>query len=1014
MNIINRIEQNVNNVKGLKAALTEYAAENPWINPIPCHHRDGKKPACKGVGSLSNLIQGVSLDELNGYSYLCLGTILKGQIAIDIDSPEAYQTLQELQVTCNLSDLPPTYTVSSAEGREARIYTFHNTGSVIDLRVKDAHGQYPNWSKLEFRTGNAYQIVAGKHPSGAIYRIVDDRPPVPFPQDWIAALGGFKRWAENKVKTEKAETNTQNPVPNMSKLNELMNGNGHKEQNGNGNGHNGHKEYKREQARHKEHKEHKGDVNAQLAAILHAIEVIREHNPIYLEDNHEGRIKVGMILHSVSPDEKGFEAWCDYADIIGYNLKEKGTNGSNRLQGFRDSWKSFKVGGGLSAKSVTYWLKAATEGAEPEAIREINNAIAIVREHFSDTRIELNEYIQIAGTLGLTRIQRESDVLALCKEHGAYNKNEEIHDRIDALIEKLQSDKERYADIVGKAETLNKTIFDYSAIASVPVIKAVEDLSRLHGTRGLQAHKLILALIGIYSGTIGKNILFTVNKHDHYPHLFLNFIANAAGGKSVYVNPFISILEKWQAEAEIQNNQLAVMYEKKRQSFITTINGATKQKKKDKDDEDHVTIPTGSIPERLRMVLDDLHIEYERKTEYTTEEITTLELAVVNKQFPPFNYKHEWGIFGEATLQGIREKSGMMRKQGLVIAPDEIGALLDYQSNISSGDNERSYVRMWNAKPATSTRASMTTQHHSHYQTSIIGTLQTGHLDVYYDAKRDISGLISRILWVDQSDPVFFDEVDESIADEVYDRFNSELEALYKTAERTAELTKGDEKTRIKPTPEAKKLWQYYYGKTYATAQDNADKQTVYATWKSRSQEQCARIALTLHCLKYGTAAITTQIQTDIVALAIEIMDYFDICFQNLFNGGVDVDQIAEDLYQGDAKVDSNRVEWFYKICKKVRKNGGSYKFVKNDKFFFKERSESMFTTFGLNDGRKTLGNDGFTTIANEMEEAGLITFNSMTMTIKLKNGETTAKLEALQELTMEQKEKTTDKENTK
>lgn len=145
---------------------------------VPCFRspKDHRKPPCKGASEWES--RRISAQELKQFPQMeMLALVLEDKYFVfDCDSPEAWDALASLS---QLYPLPETLEVRSGkEGRKSLFYRLTKPLKVLaEAPVKT----------LEYRTGKHYQVIAGLHPSGNIYK-QNGQPIAELPDYWFDYL----------------------------------------------------------------------------------------------------------------------------------------------------------------------------------------------------------------------------------------------------------------------------------------------------------------------------------------------------------------------------------------------------------------------------------------------------------------------------------------------------------------------------------------------------------------------------------------------------------------------------------------------------------------------------------------------------------------------------------------------------------------------------------------------------------------------------------------------------------
>jgi Primase C terminal 2 (PriCT-2) len=351
-NILSDVAQSVNTPNKLVSALVKLAqtikTEWQYDKFVPCFvvPGEGNKRPCKGA---TNYTEGFSADTIGSFRIECLGLLLGDRyIAIDIDAEASFEKLEQVRETLGLSELPETYRMSSNPGvREGRIYKIPEGYTIAH---KSLYG-----NELEVRTGDHYQIIAGKHPKGA-YTVLNACEPAILPEDWASALQDGTAYTvlpayekENPSNLEKTDDHSYSLTP-PGKGMTLQEKLGRTATSANGKGVSEVKESKG-------NKKNKGKENdKELLDLEVALSVITRYAPDYLDaKNHDTRVKIGMMINTIDQGQDGFDVWERWMNSCDYSLDERGSTG-NRRKEHNDKWKSFKPHkpGGVTKYSIVY------------------------------------------------------------------------------------------------------------------------------------------------------------------------------------------------------------------------------------------------------------------------------------------------------------------------------------------------------------------------------------------------------------------------------------------------------------------------------------------------------------------------------------------------------------------------------------------------------------------------------------------------------------------------------------
>lgn len=172
---------------GLMDCALQFSSIYPNSKFIPCYRngKDNKKPPCKGVKAWQE--KQYSAQELQAFPRMEMLALYLGDdfFVFDCDAGEAIDALDSL---AQLHPLPETLEISSGkEGRKSLFYRINKPLNILyEAPVRT----------LEFRTGAHYQVIAGLHPSGSVYK-QNGKAIAELPDEWIEFLSKSDFLPEN-------------------------------------------------------------------------------------------------------------------------------------------------------------------------------------------------------------------------------------------------------------------------------------------------------------------------------------------------------------------------------------------------------------------------------------------------------------------------------------------------------------------------------------------------------------------------------------------------------------------------------------------------------------------------------------------------------------------------------------------------------------------------------------------------------------------------------------------------
>lgn len=581
-------------------------------------------------------------------------------------------------------------------------------------------------------------------------------------------------------------------------------------------------------------------LNENQIKVWDLLQKIKNENPLYGIE-YDYWIKIGMILHQISSNE---------SEEIAEQYLRMWISWSRSFEGYEDEpennyiikWKSFKnKKNSLGFGSLFYFAGINKSPRLQEFIdysyEYLLNKLKLKIKDFAYKAFSSAELPAIAENI--------------CNQIFGYSNNNLIKYAINEL-ESIHISKDDLNQIIKFLYKEDQSALNFDLILkNLPIKKSLLEYSMQYN---IPKEFLLIAFICAYSSCLSKKLKFKFNlKSITIPNLFLIFIGEPTSGKSEIIRPFLNVLQTLSIESISE-------YLKKKRSYEEFLEEWRRLNDNQKNDLFNQKLLNISLDDSID--INNLFFYQKRDLIYPEPKLDNLYLI------------------SDATFESIKKLSGICKKFGLLIAPEDLIAFLDslsYGNKKLSNATDR-LLAIWNGEATTRMRISTDLEEPDHFQISMLSGLQYDHFNNIFDLS-DPSGFLSRCILIPIKNfiniPSRIDLDDENKLERDF------LDLIIKSQK---ELD-FDHPHIIKNTEDSLELWGSWRDEIEKEAEKIFEKSKGFGQWLRRFPINIARIALILNTLHYisGNADINF-IKEDIMASAIHLGNWLKIQAQSAFN----------------------------------------------------------------------------------------------------------------------------------
>ena len=643
--------------------------------------------------------------------------------------------------------------------------------------------------------------------------------------------------------------------------------------------------------------------------------------------DYESWLKIGMITHSVDSSDKGLELWATWSrKFPGYESID------DRV--YVRKWDNF------DAEKV----KAVTVGSLYFFLQEK----AILTEHTEALVKQLDAVVE-KGVIGLlekeaaeykemalTRLQipmfASKIVQKVLKHADKYY--------IDYVISYLSESDVTPDDIANTRKSL-ETLYKADK-AGLDVDWVLQD-TRI--SYGLSSHAdeykipkelLLVSFLTTYSSILSKKFVYNFNLRSNViPTLFTLLVCEAAGGKSEVIRPFTTPLQKLNTEAH--------------NKFI--------------DDDKAWRAALENWKKMSKEQQDEMYLQAVGQYELNSDDSKINKVEAVY----PEPKKQNPYLITDASFESIKKTSGEFDQNGLLIAPDEITDFLQTINQIAKQkDALDKFIAVWNGESTLRNRITGEPEKAGYFQCSLLSGIQTDRFPKFFDV-HDPSGIMSRFLIIPM-EPIHIPTGENTDSDRPI--IEAMCEQLYIETQQKINFGSYDQQYVVKHTKAVLDIWGKWRDEQDKRSDSVKDVNKGFSQWLRRNPLYTARIALTLHSLRYveGIESDLSVMSPETIRRAIAVSKWLTEKAQLVFN---------QSLIDNLESIDPAKVKIYkdvLKACKGVERK------IQDFRTHSIGRRKDVLTVYGEKNDTY-LKKAGLVALFQDIAKHGLGTFDNATAT---------------------------------
>lgn len=496
------------------------------------------------------------------------------------------------------------------------------------------------------------------------------------------------------------------------------------------------------------------------------------------------------------------------------------------------------------SESSTIWKSALSSNPEPtlddEELIELNalwcNDLTLEQNLEKIKTVDIQKIFEkldavIEQTKELNISSNKLDAAISTIFFSVFNRHATGYDKgfLDYIAKKLNEDE---------ITTETKSIF-YDSLEKIRLSQTVEcnvpwslrelsikkDLLDFSKENGIPSEHLFTSLITACSSIIPKKVKFNFNTTGKTSsNIFTVFVGSSTSGKSLAVDPFVDPLKRLANEANTK--------------YIADI----------KTEKQAMEMWKAFSKDEKVSFWQSITCKTELPLDYTPQ-------RMFEECFPPATKGNPW-VISDASMQAIAKDSGIHKHQGLLISPDEI---TDFLSGVDTINNSRKasalneLIKVWNNQTTLRHRVGIDAEESDYYRCSLLSTIQTKRFYNTFDIdNNEGSGICSRFNYSLIEEPIRVPSklIDEN--DTVID-FSERVEKFYIKLQTALALAVDSEKgLLVRNTKESHEVWSKLRETCIEKSDAYIEVNEAFSQWLNRLPEQVARIALTIHCMRFA------------------------------------------------------------------------------------------------------------------------------------------------------------------
>jgi hypothetical protein len=478
---------------------------------------------------------------------------------------------------------------------------------------------------------------------------------------------------------------------------------------------------------------------------------------------------------------------------------------------------------------------------------------------------------------------------------------------------------------------------------------------------GINSDYLLMAFLTAYGSILPKGLEYLFNQGDTTkPILFVLFVAAKSDGKGIYTNPFIKPLAELTLRRKSENKKLRDARQQKIDAF----------KALSKDEQSAF---------KFQWMADVENLPTKGKEGIHDYESIDHNLITIDQLFPevPVNHQYVTKTFSPERLKSL---CGEFNERGLLATPAEFTSVLNFQvkSQGKAAKSTNSEVLIDGFDGGTTSTDLQTDKDRpdGYFQFSILSGIQPAIFSESFDLA-DHDGLLSRFNYLPFNEGIIVPTNDDPDDLDILD-LSEQFRLLVERTEESIRATE-ENKVIIKPTPEAKALWNGFYKARMTEANELKQSSEGLYGWLRRNPVSVARIALILHCFYY-TEGLTDfdRIEAETMKDAIAIGEFLRSKAIQVFKLGsvIGLDQLNQQKREFFGKM--------LKLCWANDRNGSvQWSKIKNGRLFEGDGYRLFKAGWGKHPTGKRLGKPEIAAVWADMQSCGFGKFDPVAMTFE-------------------------------